>query len=182
MKRAKRAPTKNKDIVIAYWLTPARPEADLFAEMIRILADQLGAVPFEPHLSICVTPDSKAANDIVKQGSVSRIRLRIKGLSFSDAFTKTLFVRFERNAALDELNAKLRRAAKAPQEILRDPHLSLLYKDLSTPLKRGLASMIRLPFSEVTFDAIKAIRCHSPMTVPADVKSWRTVAAKKLSA
>jgi hypothetical protein len=182
VKRPKEAPAKDKDTVIAYWLMPARPEADLFAEMIRILADQLDAVPFEPHLSICVTPDSKTTRKIVKQISVSPIRLRIEGVSFSSMFTKTLFVRFERNAALDALNTKLRRAARAPQDILRDPHVSLLYKDLPAPLKRELAATIRLPFSEVSFDTVKAIRCRSPMTVPADVTSWRTVAAKKLSA
>ena len=149
-------------------------------ELIRILAAELDAVPFEPHLSICVAPNTETVRYVLKQVSVSPIRLRIKGVSFSNLFTKTLFVRFDRNAALDELNAKLRRAAKVPNEVLRDPHVSLLYKRMPMSAKRELASTIRLPFKEVVFDSIKAVRCSSPMEVPADVNSWRTVATKRL--
>ena len=180
MKRQNQASNVRKKTVVAYWLTLALPERDLFADLIRILATQLGAERFEPHLSICVASDTKAAGDAVKRIRSAPIRLRIKGISVSSAFTKTLFVRFERNAALDNLNAELRRAANAPRESLRDPHVSLLYKNLPMTSKRELASAIRLPFKEVIFDSIKAIRCSSPMEVPADVKSWRTVATKKL--
>ena len=174
-------PAERKKTLIAYWLTLAQPERDLFAEIIRILAEELDAVPFEPHLSICVSSDTAAARDVVKQMASSRIRLRIKGISFSDAFTKTLFVRFERNPALDDLNARMRRAAKVSKGILRDPHVSLLYKTMPRSAKKELATTIRLPFEEVTFDSIKAIKCSSPMEVPADVKSWRTIVTKKLS-
>ena len=180
VKRANRVPTKQKKILVAYWLTLARPERDLFVEMIRILAAELGGVPFEPHLSICVTPNTETVRDVLKQVSVAPIRLRIKGVSFSNAFTKTLFVRLERNAALDELNTKLRRAAKVPKSVLRDPHVSLLYQRLPMSAKKQLASTIRLPFKEAVFDSIKAVRCSSPMEMPADVKSWRTVATKRL--
>lgn len=180
VKRANRVPTKQKKILVAYWLTLARPERDLFVEMIRILAAELDAVPFEPHLSICVASNTKTARDAVKRVSVSPIRLRIKGVSVSSKFTKTLFVRFERSATLDDLNTKLRRAAKVPKEVLRDPHVSLLYQRMPMSAKRQLASTIRLPFKEVLFDSIKAVRCNSPMEVPADVDSWRTVAIKKL--
>jgi hypothetical protein len=173
-------PTKHKKASLAYWLTLARPERDLFAEIIRILAAELDAPRFEPHLSICVTRDSKAARDIVKQVFTAPIRLRIKDVSFTTAFTKTLFVRFERSAALDELNARLRRATKARPETLRDPHVSVLYKSLRMSSKKELASAIRLPFTEVVFDSIKAVQCHVPMETPADVDSWRTVATKRL--
>ena len=75
---------------------------------------------------------------------------------------------------------KLRSAAKIPREPLRDPHVSLLYKNLPMSAKRELASAIRLPFKEVIFDSVKAIRCTAPMEVPADVKTWRVIATKKL--
>lgn len=166
--------------MIAYWLVLARPERDLFVEIIRILASELDAVPFEPHLSICVGSDTEAAREVLKQISAAPIRLRIKDVAVSSKFTKTLFVRFERNAALDDLNANLRRAAKVPKEAMRDPHVSLLYKHMPMSAKKELASTLRLPFEEVTFDAIKAVRCLAPMTTSADVESWRTVATKKL--
>jgi hypothetical protein len=180
VKRATHVPSKNEKTSLAYWLTPAWPEGDLFAEIIGILAAELKAPVFEPHLSICVTSDTDAARDLVKQVFTRPIRLRIKGVSMSTALTKTLFVRFEGSAALDQLNAKLCRGTKGRQKTLRDPHVSLLYKSLPMSWKRELASTLWLPFTEVVFDSLKAVQCHAPMETPADVESWRVVATKKL--
>jgi hypothetical protein len=173
-------PTERKKIAVAYWLTLARPERDLFVEIIRILATELDVPQFEPHLTICVASNTRIAREAVRQISASPIRLRIKEVSVSNKFTKTLFLRFERSAGLDDLNTKMRRAAGVPKEVLRDPHVSLLYKRMPMSSKRELAATIRLPFKEVLFDSIKAIRCQMPMDRPADLNSWRTVASKKL--
>jgi hypothetical protein len=40
---------------------------------------------------------------------------------------------------------------------------------------------MKVPLSEVTFDAIKAVRCVSPTESGADVEEWRVVAAASLS-
>jgi hypothetical protein len=180
VKQATHGRTKKK-IAIAYWLIPARPQRDLFAEMIRILAAEMAAPRFEAHLTICVGPDGTHARNVLKKISAAPIRLQVEGVHASARFTKTLFVRFRRNRALDDLNAKVRRAVKVPAGTLRDPHVSLLYKRMPMEAKRELASAIRLPFREVIFDSIKALRCNSPMTTAEDVKSWRLVATKKLA-
>jgi hypothetical protein len=180
MKSTKITRTMRKETILAYWLIPARPERDLFVEFIRILADELDAPRFEPHLSICAAPNADAVRKILGSLASAPITLRVKSVSYSNLFTKTLFVRFERNAALDKLNVAVRRAAKAPEEVLRDPHVSLIYKRMPTGAKRELASTLRLPFKEVVFDSIKVLRALSPMDCAADVDSWRTVAMKKL--
>ena len=61
------------------------------------------------------------------------------------------------------------------------PHLSLLYKNLLVAIRNELAASINVPLSEVTFDAIKAVRCVSPTESGADVEAWRVVAAASLS-
>jgi 2'-5' RNA ligase len=181
VKPANRARTKSKT-ALTYWLVPARPQRDLFAEMIRILAAQLKAFPFEPHLTICSGPDSKVVRDALKKISgVGGIRLRVKEITASNKLTKTLFIRFTRARALDELNRKLRRAAQLPPRALRDPHVSLLYNKMSLAAKKELAATIRLPFEKVSFDTIKVVRSKTPMRTSADVKSWRVVATKNLS-
>jgi 2'-5' RNA ligase len=180
VKRATRERTKQKKSVLAYWLAPAKPERDLFEEIIRILATQLDAPVFQPHLTICVTHRSRNVKETLKQIDAEAIRLRVRDVSFSNRYTKTLFVRFHESRYLDELNASLRRAAKLPVKALRDPHLSLLYKRMPMSAKRELASTIRLPFREVVFDSIEAVQCVSPTETPADVKSWRVIATKKL--
>jgi hypothetical protein len=166
--------------VTAYWLVPARPERDLFWQLIRILAKQMQAPRFEPHLTICVAPGTAMARQALKKISAAPIHLQVVGLDCSNRFTKTLFVRFRRSRALDDLNKKMRRAAKIPAGVLRDPHVSLLYKSMPLSAKKELASAIRLPFREVIFDSIKILRCNSPTKTPADVNSWRVFAQKTL--
>ena len=51
----------------------------------------------------------------------------------------------------------IRDAAKDSSQDQLKPHLSLLYKNLAAPTRRELAASINVPFSEITFDAIKAV-------------------------
>jgi hypothetical protein len=173
-------PPKKKS-AIAFWLVPAEPERELLRQLIRILAAQLGAPRFEPHLTICVVPGARNARELLRWISAQPIRLRVRRVSYAHKFTKTLFVRFENNTALEKLNTLLQRVAKLPRARLRDPHVSLLYKRMPLSAKKELASTIRPPFAEVSFDSVKAVRCNSPTTTARDVEAWRTVARKKLS-
>src|SRR6266704_1907043 len=53
--------------------------------------------------------------------------------------------------------------------------LSLLYNKLEPAVQRELAASIVVPFSQITFDRIKAVRCVSPTQSRADVESWRVI-------
>jgi len=168
-------------IATVYWLIPAEPKRELFRELIRILAKQFDAPRFEPHLTLLVTAeDRQTSKQILEQIDASLIQLRLREISFSSKFTRTLFVRFKSNNALKKLIIDLRRAAKPRGKFVRDPHVSLLYKKIPVAVKKELASTIRLPFNEVVFDSIKAVRCHLPVRDRADVKGWRIMAAKSL--
>ena len=169
-------------IATVYWLIPAEPKRELFCELIRILAKQFDAPRFEPHLTLLVTAeDRQTSKQILEQIDASLIQLRLREISFSSKFTKTLFVRFKSNNALKNLIVDLRHAAKSGGKFVRDPHVSLLYKKIPVAVKKELASTIRLPAKEVVFDSIKAVRCHLPVRDRADVKSWRIIAAKSLA-
>jgi len=169
-------------IATVYWLIPAEPERELFRELIRILAKHFDAPRFEPHLTLLVTgEDRQAPKQILEQIDASLIQLRLLEISFSSKFTKTLFVRFKSKNALKKLIVDLRRVTKSRGQLVRDPHVSLLYKKIPVALKKELVSMMRLPFKEVVFDSIKAVRCHLPVRDRADVKAWRIIAAKSLA-
>ena len=103
------------------------------------------------------------------------------GIDQSDEFIKTLFVRFAMSAELRKINDMIREAANDSSQYELNPHLSLLYKNLAAPTRRELAASIKVPFSEMTFDAIKALRCVSPTESGADVEAWHVVAAGSLS-
>ena len=167
-----------KKYATVYWLIPAEPKRELFCELIRILAKQFDAPRFEPHLTLFVAAeDRQVPKQILEQIDPSPIQLRLREISFSSKFTKTLFVRFKPNDALKKLIVHLRRASKGRGKFVRDPHVSLLYKKIPTAVKKEVVAAIRLPFNEVVFDSIKAVRCHLPVRDRADVEAWRIVAA-----
>jgi 2'-5' RNA ligase len=160
-----------------YWLVPAKPEYELFRELIRILAKEFDAPLFEPHLTIGKASGGHSPAKLLREIRAAPVRLRIGEIAHSSKFTKTLFVRFTAGKSLERVVARLGGNSKS----LRDPHLSLLYKRLPARTRRELAAAIKLPFSEVKFDVIKAVSCVSPTETRSDVESWRKLATKQLS-
>src|SRR5205823_13681290 len=90
------------------------------------------------------------------------IELTIHSIRFSEQFTKTLFVQFERNSVLQLLGDAIWRTEGARNRYLIDPHLSLLYAKLPSKTKQRLADNIRLPFRKVGFTSICVMRCARP--------------------
>jgi 2'-5' RNA ligase len=173
-----------RQTVIAYWLIPSEPARTFFQRIINALARRCDAPVFEPHVTIHVGADrAEAANSAL--GNAARecklIGLTPIGIDQSDEFIKTLFVQFGMSAALQKANEIIRKAANDSSAYELKPHLSLLYKKLAAATRRELAASIEVPFSKVTFDAIKAVRCVSPTKSHADVEAWRVVAAASLS-
>ena len=173
-----------KQTVIAYWLIPSEPAHSFFQRMINDLARRCDAPVFEPHVTIHVGADrADAAKNAL--GAAARecklIGLKPLGIDQSDEFIKTLFVQFVMSAELSKINGIIREAANDWSQFELKPHLSLLYKNLLVAIRNELAASINVPLSEVTFDAIKAVRCVSPTESGADVKAWRIVAVASLS-
>lgn len=163
--------------VIAYWLLPAAPARDFFRHTIRTLAAEYRAPGFEPHLTLAVKPDSPAeAERKLAELPTGPVELRLIGVAFTSAFTKTLFVRFDSSPLLRKLRASL----GADHELAFDPHLSLLYQRLPEEEQARLAAEIQLPFASVTFDAVAATHCRLPVAAAADVTDWESVAARRL--
>jgi 2'-5' RNA ligase len=173
----------SRRIVTAYWLIPAEPAHRFFQDLINDLARRYDAPVFEPHVTIYVGADStdavgtalsKAARDC------EPIVLQALEVSHSDEFIKTLFVEFGLNSKLQRLNQVIRSATQNSSDYQLNPHLSLLYKRISTQDRHLLTHLIDVPFPEVTFDSLKAVRCVSPTQSRADVEAWGVVAEKPL--
>ena len=182
-RRLFRALPVSRGIVIAHWLIPAEPAHRFFQDLINDLARRYDAPVFEPHVTIYVGADStdavgttlsKAARDC------EPIVLQALEVSHSDEFIKTLFVAFGPNSKLRQLNQVIRSATQNSSDYQPNPHLSLLYKTISTQDRHLLTHSIDVPFPEVTFDSLKAVRCVSPTQSRADVEAWRVVAEKPL--
>ena len=171
-----------KKTAIVYWLLPAKPQRDLFCEIVRILRKEFEAPNFEPHLTLFVTTKDRQSPAKVLQQIRSRpIRLNVRGVAFSPKFTKTLYVRFKPNPPLRKLVLDLGRAAKSRAKSPTDPHVSLLYKKTSrAAAQKELARVMRLPFRTALFDSIAAVQMTLPVRTRADVEAWRIVAKKSL--
>ena len=134
-------------------------------------------------MTIYVGLDRVEAEEVIAK-AVSGCRFvqaKVLKVSQSGEFIKTLFVQFAMDGKLQQLNEMIRDAAQNSSDYQLKPHLSLLYKKMSILERRQLAHLIKLPFLEVTFDSIKAVRCTSPTRTRADVEAWRVMATKALS-
>jgi hypothetical protein len=169
---------------IAYWLAPAEPARGFFEKVIADLAGKHDAPVFEPHLTIYVGSNrSGPIEEILSRAAIDcePIQLEVLEMRHSDEFTKTFFVQFGSNAKLQRLTETIREASQTPSDYQLEPHLSLLYKKMPILARRELAGSIKLPFSTVVFDSIKAVRCVSPTCNRADVEAWRVIVTKALS-
>jgi 2'-5' RNA ligase len=173
-----------RQTVIAYWLIPSEPAHSFFQQVINDLARRYDAPVFEPHVTVHVGADQadateKALGEAVRE--FKHIVLTPLGIDQSDEFIKTLFVQFAMSVELQRFNEIIRSAVHDSSHYELKPHLSLLYKNLAAVTRRELVASVNVPFSEVTFDAIKAVRCMSPTKSGADVEAWHVVAAASLS-
>jgi 2'-5' RNA ligase len=173
----------SRRVVISYWLIPTEPARSYFQNIVNDLAERYTAPEFEPHVTVHVGVDCTDTVGEVLSRAVrgsKRIALQVLNVSNSPEFIRTLFVNFAANAQLQRLNQSIRTATQDSSDYQLNPHLSLLYKSMSIQDRRLLTRSIEVPFAEVTFDSLKAVRCVSPTRSRADVEAWRLVAKTRL--
>jgi 2'-5' RNA ligase len=174
----------SRRIAIAYWLIPAEPARSFFQGVINDLGRQYDAPLFEPHVTIHVVLNrAAAAESAISQAArfCKPIKLKALEIGHSSEFIKTLFMQFALNTELRQLNEIISNAAQDSSHYELKPHLSLLYKKMPAAARRELADSIKVPFSEVIFDALKAVRCVSPTRSRSGVEAWRVVTTTELS-
>ncbi len=172
----------SRRLVISYWLIPTEPARSYFQRLINDFAQQYNAPHFEPHVTVHVGNCTDTVDGAISKPppGYEPIVLQALEASSSSEFIKTLFVQFAMSGQLQRLNESIRTASQDSSDYQLNPHLSLLYKKISIQDRRRLMGSIEMPFSEVTFDSLKAVRCVSPTQNRADVESWRVVAETSL--
>jgi hypothetical protein len=176
--------TNESRALLAYWLVPAEPRRIFFASTIAQLAVRFNAPLFEPHVTIYATrkgqedPAEVLSAALAGRGSFP---LLVRDVQCSDEFTKTVFVRFEQSPELSRLKCALQEASAGHDEYELNPHLSLIYNEMSPDDKIAIATSIHLPFTEILFDCAKAIISPTPVRSREDVEAWRVVATQKLT-
>ena len=172
------------DEILTYWLIPAEPARSYFGSLIRDLALRFDAPVFEPHVTLYVTQTANEDPAAVLQSGLADsnpLRLSVAGLDCSDEFSKTLYIQFQPDVALQRLSEKLRTASGSQRDYELNPHLSLLYKTMTPAAKREIANSLHLVFTEVDFDSVTAVTSPVKIESREDVESWRIVAAEPLT-
>ena len=169
---------------LAYWLEPAQAARDFFAAAIAELAARFDAPLFEPHVTVYAGRKGDENPEEMLRGALANcepFRLSVRDIQCSDEFTKTVFVQFEPSPELLRLNRALQQGSTLHDEYQLNPHLSLIYKEMTLEARVDVATSVRVPFTEVLFDSAKAIVCATPIRLRADVEAWRVVAAQRLT-
>jgi len=170
--------------IVTYWLCLGEPARSQFARLIGDLAVRFNAPAFEPHVTIHVTnADRENPGTVLDKIGKGRgpYRLYVRGLDYSDKYTKTLFVQLAPDAELTQLSEDLRRASVSPSDYQLNPHVSLLYKTMDEKTKRRLVASIILPFTAVKFSSLKAVLSPAKIKSRADVEAWRVIAECSLT-
>ena len=172
------------DDFLTYWLIPEEPARSYFRSLICDLAFRFAAPVFEPHVTLYVTKAAGENPSALLQSALLNlkpIRLSLAGLDYSDKFTKTLYIQFEPEAALQKLSEKLRAASASPCEYELNPHLSLIYKTMAPEAKREVMNSLKLALTEATFDLVQAVISPAKIESREDVEAWRIVATQPLT-
>lgn len=167
----------------SFWLVPASREQKFFDTVIRDVAVRYDAPIFEPHLTLCDGgSDEDAARQVLSHVQArASYALEIKSIEASARFTKTLFVRFRLSEELNQLRQSIGAALGLPEAADFDPHLSLLYKEISEEKKNDLRATIALPFEHVTFEGLALIAHPIRITSREGVEAWKVLARRSLA-
>lgn len=169
---------------VSYWLIPATENRAFFQEIIDSLASQYDAPRFTPHVTIYSGESSphESPSELIETATqgIQGFTLNVEKLLYTNEFTKTLFVQFHPSEMLRQLSETIQRNAKKPSSYSLNPHLSLIYQDLSESVKQHLITSIHLPQTEIFFDEVKAISTPSKVQRREDVENWQEIFSKKL--
>ncbi len=169
---------------VSFWLIPSEEDRVFFQKMIDTLSREYDAPSFTPHVTIYsgeYAPDESPAELIEKvTQEVQPFILKVDKLLYTDEFTKTFFVQFQSSEILSKISQNLQNRSKNSSNFELNPHLSLIYKQMSEETKKNLTTSLTLPKSEVFFDEVRAISTPQRVQKREDVESWKVIFIKKL--
>ncbi len=158
----------------AIWLTPAPTDRRWLSKVIQDYAQAYSSPAFEPHVTIysgvCSAQDS--LTEIVSKAAdgLKPLALEVAGLGYTENFFRTGFITFVPHEALSALSRSVDGQLQRSTDYQLEPHLSLVYKDLTIDQKRLAMLRIILSVQTITFDTLKIVRPNNEDWF--DISSW----------
>jgi 2'-5' RNA ligase len=158
----------------AVWLTPAPSDRRWLSKIIQDYAAAYQSPTFVPHVTvysgICSDKDDLSAILTQSVGLLLPLSLEVTGLGYTENFFRTGFITFAPHEALSMLSASIRNHLQSPTDYRLEPHLSLVYKDLSLDQKRLAMLRVILSVQTITFDTITVVKPSAQDWF--DIPSW----------
>ena len=161
------------------FLTPSEPDSAFLEALIRELCGKHGGNPFEPHVTL-YSGDLRDLEALKRVVSASMLGVRpfaldVRGVDCREEYFRSLFIDFEENPVLPEINARIRGGFGIDAGYELTPHLSLLYSDMPLSAKKALAENLVLGVPRIHFDRVKIVSPGNREEGWRDTTQWRTL-------
>lgn len=179
-------------MLFAVWLIPAEPVQSVLQQHINTLAIEHHAPQFTAHTTVFCgeTSDIGEVKQAIAEVAATfpPVVLKARSLTYQSEYYKTLIIQFDDNSLLSDLAKVIRFNTDAKSRYVLNPHLSLLYKNISLAEKEAIYHKLTLdlaavfgPSQQVTFDRIY-LMTDSPEESAKAVRSWQVLAQYALTA
>jgi len=170
----------------SFWLIPEEKERKKWQKVIDDLAKKYQVFSFIPHVTIywLGTVNVSVETVVKKTEEISSflkpISLKPLRIDYSEIFTKTLFIQFEKTKELIEVYEKFKEKFSVYNIYDFNPHLSLIYKNnMLVSEKEKVRKEIELP-NVIKFNQLMVIlNKKGTIKEEKDVLNWKIVYSKK---
>jgi hypothetical protein len=145
----------------ALWLLPSEEDRNFIAEIIRDLALEFDAPLFSPHLTLYqgITFDEDNLAEILERlvSTFDPIDLKVRAIASSDLFYRCIFIDLIDEARLVEISGSFMKSLQHQEPYTLEPHVSLLYKELTPETRSTVLSRIQFPGKTINFNALQVV-------------------------
>ncbi len=170
---------------VAFWLIPQRPERSRLRQWIDDLAVRYDAPAFVPHLTIYSCHRTRQQHELVVLAALARrsepLRLSVQGLDSGRSLTRSVFLVLQTNRFLESLHETLHQNVPQPSRYRCDPHISLLYRLLPTPLPSAETMVDNIDLATIRFDELRAVAIPETLQTAQDLIGWQTLLSCRLA-
>ena len=163
---------------ISIWLIPQKKQKKDLQEIIDNLSLKYHTSTFIPHITIYYLGQSAKLNEVVpfiKQvaENTKPFELEIENILYSEQFTKTLYIQYKINPALQILYEKFRKKFYSINPYELNPHLSLIYKtNMKKEDKVGEIKKFKIPNNLILDRLMVITKKGSNIKLEKDVLDW----------
>ncbi len=154
------------------WFTFQKDDEEFLQEIINELSKKYNSVSFKPHITaygfvnIKLDKISKICRDI--SARFEPFNVEFLNISYSDDFWKTLFVNLKTSMIMSEIHNNLRNKFQKVENYVFEPHISLIYNNMSNNDKKEISKNIKLK-KQFRIDSISILHYSDK------IENWKIV-------